>query len=78
MKTSINSSAAMFTLLFVIIIAGICWINHLKSDIDYLDVECLRCGSVEVLDFGYDDHMGGQHGHCPDCGCDFYVETYNE
>ena len=53
-------------IILVIIASGIL-INHLRSSIDYVDFDCPRCGSCEVLDLG-EDIDGMTKAKCADCG----------
>lgn len=61
-------------MLAVVIIAGTIINNSLRSKINYIDYPCPICGSHDLLDFGWDETMNGHHGHCPDCGGDFYID----
>ena len=54
-----------FIILVVIVVAV--HINHLRSNIDYVDFECPQCGSCEVLDLG-EDIDGMTAAKCADCG----------
>ena len=54
-----------------IIIGGI-YINHLRSQVKYVDMPCPSCGSSEVLDFGLTDE-GDQRAHCFDCKQEFTI-----
>ena len=58
--------------LSVLILVGIIWVNHLKAQVAYVDMNCPTCGSDEVLDFGESEL--GQKCHCYDCGQEFYIE----
>ena len=40
--------------IILVVIASAIHINHLRSNIDYVDFDCPRCGSCEVLDLGED------------------------
>lgn len=61
-------------MLITLFIGGILYINHLKSQVDYLNIDCPQCGSCEVLNYGHDDINMCQKGHCSTCGCDIIVE----
>ena len=53
--------------IILVIIASEIHINHLRSNIDYVDFDCPRCGSWEVLDLG-EDIDGMTKAKCADCG----------
>ena len=53
--------------IILIITASVIHINHLRSNIDYVDFVCPRCGSCEVLDLG-EDIDGMTKVKCADCG----------
>lgn len=72
-KSFFNNTKVQLIMLIGMIVIGTIVINNTRSKIKYLEQQCPRCDSYEVLDFGYDERMGGHQGHCPDCGCDFYV-----
>lgn len=74
-KSFFNNTKVQLIMFIGMVVIGFAMINSMRSKINYLDQLCPRCDSYEVLDFGYDERMGGQHGHCPDCGCDFYVHS---
>ena len=76
MKMNINKET-VFIVLGVLLIITICiYINHLRSNVGYLDCNCPVCGSEEVGDFGEDslNQSLGTKGHCFGCGAEFYVE----
>lgn len=58
--------------ILIIAAVGLIWISSKRAAIDYADIPCPTCGSVEVLDFGHTER--GQHCHCADCGREFYIE----
>ena len=41
--------------------------NRLRSNINYVDFDCPKCGSNEVLDLGHDID-GMTRAKCADCG----------
>ena len=49
------------------IIVGAIRINRLRSNINYVDFDCPKCGSNEVLDLGQDID-GMTKAKCADCG----------
>ena len=53
--------------IILVIIASAIHINHLRSNIDYVDFDCPRCGYYEVLDLG-EDIDGMTKAKCADCG----------
>lgn len=53
--------------IILVIIASVIHINHLRSNINYVDFDCPRCGSCEVLDLG-EDIDGITKAKCADCG----------
>ena len=53
-------------IILVVIVAAV-HISHLRSNIDYVDFDCLKCGSNEVLNFG-EDIDGMTRAKCADCG----------
>ena len=76
MKKYINKETVSVFFGLLVIIALLIYANHLRSQIDYLDIECPVCGSAEVGNFGEDPLKPslGTKGHCFDCGTEFYVE----
>ena len=52
-------------IILAIIVAAI-HISHLRSNIDYVDFDCPKCGSNEVLDLG-EDIDGTTRAKCADC-----------
>ena len=52
--------------IILVIIVSVFHINHLRSNIDYVDFDCPRCGSCEVLDLGKDID-GMTKAKCADC-----------
>lgn len=59
-------------ILTALIISAAVYVGHLKSEINYADIDCPICGGDEVLDFGTDD-SGAQKCHCADCGVEFIM-----
>ena len=53
--------------IILVVIASAIHINHLRSNIDYVDFDCPRCGSCEVLNLG-EDIDGMTKAKCTDCG----------
>lgn len=53
--------------IILVVITSAIYINHLRSNIDYVDFDCPRCGSCEVLDLG-EDIDGMTKAKCADCG----------
>ena len=53
--------------IILVIIASAIHINHLRSNIGYVDFDCPRCGSCEVLDLD-EDIDGMTKAKCADCG----------
>ena len=53
-------------IVLVVIVAAI-HINRLRSNINYVDFDCPKCGSNEVLDLGQDID-GMTKAKCADCG----------
>ena len=53
--------------IILVVIASAIHINHLRSNIDYVDFDCPRCGSCEALDLG-EDIDGMTKAKCADCG----------
>lgn len=72
-KSFFNDTKVQIAILICTVVIGGIIINDQRSNNKYLDKSCPRCGSREVLDFGWDDSMGGQQAHCPDCDCNFYL-----
>ena len=54
-----------FIILAVIMAAD--YVNHLRSNIDYVDFDCPECGSSEVLDLG-EAIDGMTKAKCAGCG----------
>lgn len=66
----INATKSDYLKLGFIILALIAvavHISHLRSNNDYVDFNCLKCGSNEVLNFG-EDIDGMTKTKCADCG----------
>ena len=76
MKKYINKETVSVFFGLLVIISLLIYASHLRSQIDYLDIECPVCGSCEVGNFGEDpiNVSLGTKGHCFDCGTEFYVE----
>ena len=53
--------------IILVIIASAIHINHLRINNDYVDFDCPRYGSCEVLDLG-EDIDGMTKAKCADCG----------
>ena len=68
MKTKATKSDYLklgFIILTVIVAAV--HVNRLRSNIDYVDFDCPKCGSNEVLNLGQDID-GLTRAKCADCG----------
>lgn len=72
-KSFFNDTKVQLVILICLVVVGYIIVNEQRSNIRYIDEPCPRCGSCEVLDFGWDERMDGQHGHCPDCDYNFYL-----
>ena len=53
--------------IILVVIVGAIHINRLRSNINYVDFDCPKCGSNEVLDLGQDID-GTTKAKCADCG----------
>ena len=53
--------------IILVVIVGAIHINCLRSNINYVDFDCPKCGSNEVLDLGQDID-GMTKAKCADCG----------
>ena len=53
--------------IILVVIVGAIHINRLRSNINYVDFDCPKCGSNEVLHLG-DDIDGMTRAKCADCG----------
>ena len=53
--------------IILVVIVGAIHINRLRSNINYVDFDCPKCGSNEVLDLGQDID-GMTRAKCADCG----------
>ena len=53
--------------IILVVIVGAIHISHLRSNIDYVDFDCPKCGSNEVLDLGQDID-GTTKAKCAGCG----------
>lgn len=51
-------------------------INHLRSNIGYVGIDCPQCGSNEVLDLG-EDIDGTTRAKCADCWTDLKFQSVN-
>ena len=51
----------------LVVIVGAIHINRLRCNINYVDFDCPKCGSNEVLNLG-DDIDGMTKAKCADCG----------
>ena len=68
MKTKATKSAYLkFGFIILAIIVAAVHINRLRSNINYVDFDCPKCGSNEVLDLGQDID-GTTKAKCADCG----------
>ena len=68
MKTKVtkNDYLKLGFIILVVIVAAF-HISRLRSNIDYVDFDCPKCGSNEVLDLGQDID-GLTKAKCADCG----------
>ena len=53
--------------IILVVIVGAIHINRLRSNINYVDFDCPKCGSNEVLNLGQDID-GLTRAKCADCG----------
>ena len=53
--------------IILVVIVGAVHINRLIGNINYVDFDCPKCGSNEVLDLGQDID-GMTRAKCADCG----------
>lgn len=53
--------------IILVVIVGAIHINRLRSNINYVDFDCPKCGSNEVLELGQDID-GTTKAKCADCG----------
>lgn len=62
-------------IVLVAIVAAV-HINHLRSNIGYVGIDCPQCGSNEVLDLG-EDIDGATRAKCADCWADMKFQSVN-
>lgn len=62
-------------IILVVIVAAV-HINHLRSNIGYVGIDCPQCGSNEVLDLG-EDIDGTTRAKCADCWADLKFQSVN-
>ena len=68
MKTKASKSDYLkLGFIILVVIVGAIHINRLRSNINYVDFDCPKCGSNEVLDLGQDID-GLTKAKCADCG----------
>ena len=68
MKTKATKSDYLkLGFIILVVIVGAIHINRLRSNINYVDFDCPKCGSNEVLDLGQDID-GTTKAKCADCG----------
>ena len=68
MKTKATKSDYLkLGFIILVVIVGAIHINRLRSNINYADFDCPKCGSNEVLDLGQDID-GMTRAKCADCG----------
>ena len=68
MKTKTSKSDYLkFGFIILAIIVAAIHISHLRGNIDYVDFDCPKCGSNEVIDLGQDID-GMTRAKCADCG----------
>ena len=53
--------------IILVVIVGAIHINRLRRNINYVDFDCPKCGSNEVLDLG-EDIDGTTKAKCAGCG----------
>ena len=68
MKTKATKSDYLkLGFIILVVIVGAIHINRLRSNINYVDFDCPKCGSNEVLDL-CQDIDGLTRAKCADCG----------
>ena len=68
MKTKATKSDYLkLGFIILVVIVGAIHINRLRNNINYVDFDCPKCGSNEVLDLGQDID-GMTKAKCADCG----------
>ena len=68
MKTKVTKSDYLkLGFIILVISVGAVHISHLRSNINYVDFDCPKCGSNEVLELGHDID-GLTRAKCADCG----------
>ena len=68
MKTKATKSDYLkLGFIILVIIVAVVHISHLRSNINYVDFDCPKCGSNEGLNRG-DDIDGMTRAKCADCG----------
>ena len=68
MKTKATKSDYLkLGFIILVVIVGAIHINRLRSNINYVEFDCPKCGSNEVLDLG-EDIDGMTKAKCADCG----------
>ena len=68
MKTKATKSDYLkLGFIILVVIVGAVYISNLRSNIDYVDFDCPKCGSNEVLDLGQGID-GMARAKCADCG----------
>ena len=66
-KKATKSDYLKLGFIILVVIVGAIHINRLRSNINYVDFDCPKCGSNEVLDLGQDID-GMTKAKCADCG----------
>ena len=66
-KKATKSDCLKLGFIILVVIVAAVHINHLRSNIGYVDFDCPVCGSDEVLDLG-EDIDGMTKSKCADCG----------
>lgn len=66
-KKATKSDCLKLGFIILAIIVAAVHINRLRSNIDYVDFDCPKCGSCEVLDLGHDID-GMIRAKCAECG----------
>ena len=68
MKTKVTKNDYLkLGFIILVVIVGAIHINRLRSNINYVDFDCPKCGSNEVLNLGQDID-GLTRAKCADCG----------
>ena len=74
-KATKNDYLKLGFIILVVVVAAV-HINHLRSNIGYVGIDCPQCGSNEVLDLG-EDIDGTTRAKCADCLADLKFQSVN-